>query len=262
MSRYDILLLAAICATSTTAFSQGHDHDHGGPLHFSHPIVAESPSPDTKVRFDVAYFDGDEEDSTLLRLEAEYAFHPTFSIEVDVPYTFLDPEGAPSEDGLDNVEIGFKFANYAFADRGLLLGYGIEFGLPTGDSDDGIGSSNELEIEPFMDFGYKRDELEIVGFASFGIPTNQNGDEVETEMGLNLSGLYHFNDSFMGLLEFDGEGVLSGEEEGRWNVNVSPGIKVAPFANKKIELGFSAGFPLVDDDEFDTRFFGSIFYHL
>ena len=54
------------------------EHDHG--LHFSHPLVAESPSPDTKIRFDYVFqsIAGEEDEGGADRqsfvLEAEYAF--------------------------------------------------------------------------------------------------------------------------------------------------------------------------------------------
>ena len=262
-------ILALATVTSAAMLPQDHDpsSDHSHTLHFSHPIVTESPSPDTKVRIDGIHLDGvhveaDRGDATTVRLEAEYAFHPSLSVEVNVPYTFLDLDGASSQDSLDNVEVGLKFANFAFADRGLLLGYGIEFGLPTGDDDVGIGSNNELEIAPFLDFGYMNGPLEVVGFSTFVIPTNQNGEEVESEMEPQLSFLYHANESLMALCELDGVGVLSGDEEGSWVVNLSPGLKLAPFAKKNLRLGLSVGFPLTHDEEFDLRVIGSLFYHL
>jgi len=240
-----------------------HDpHSHDGPLHFAHPLIAESPSPDTKIRFDGFTFDGDE-NSDQVRLEAEYAFHPSFSLEIDVPWTSLDEEGGSRSD-LDNVGLGLKFANFAFADRGLLLGYGLEFGLPTGDDTRGIGSDNVLEIEPFLSLGVLRGRFELVSFIEFGIPTNQHedeGQEVETEMGVNLSLLYHASQRLQVLVELDGETVLSGDEEGESVVNVTPGVKVRPITDSPLWLGLGLGTPVSSEEEFDTRVVGSVFYH-
>jgi len=258
----DTALLVDLAAAAAPHDEHG-GHIHGQTLHFSHPILGESPSPDTKLRLGGIRGSGDEGDATTLFLEAEYAFDPAFSIGLDVPYTFLDPDGGPSEDALDNVGVVFKFANFAFADRGLLLGYGIEFGLPTGDEDAGIGSDHLFELAPFLDFGYMAGNLETVGFATFGIPTHQRGsEESETELESSLSFLYHVNESVAPLLEFDSQGVLSGDEDDLWIVNVSPGVKLAPFADKSVKLGLSVGWPLTDDEEFETRVAASLFCHL
>ncbi len=241
--------------------AQAHDE-----LHFSHPLISESPSPDTKVRLNFLYLDVDEDGEKSkeygVSLEGEYAFSPSFSIEVDAPFSIVDPNGAPNIDHLGSIEVGFKFANFAFADHGVLLGYGIAFVLPTGDEESGIGNDHLVEIEPFFNIGYKRDALEVVAFTSFGLPINQNqGEEVETEMGYNLSFLYHVSDRVSGLLEFDGGTVLSGEEDGATVINITPGVKVKPTDNEKFELGAGISFPLTANREFDVRAIFSAFYH-
>lgn len=82
------------------------------------------------------------------------------------------------------------------------------------------------------------------------------------EFGYNLSFLYHIGSSLQAILELDGERVLNGEEDGEFVVNINPGVKVAPFKNKDIEIGFGAGFPLTYDEEFEYRLIASIFYHM
>ncbi len=243
-----------------------HEQDSRYGLHFSHPLVAESPSPDTKARFDYFFrrtHDGEEKARQhTLRFEGEYAFHPTFSVEVDVPFTFLDPDSESSESGLENVEVGLKAANFAFAEYGLLLGYGVEFGLPTGDEGKGIGSDHESEIEPFVDVGFKYHELEIIGFGSFGFPTNQGeGEEVENEFGFNLSALYHVNEQFMGLVELDGETALNGHEEGETVVNLTPGVKFHPFENRALQIGVGVSFPISGREEFEFQGLLAVFCH-
>lgn len=77
MSRPIIVLLFV-----ALGFSQAHvqadvgdAHQGQNPLHFSHPLVAESPSPDTKIRVDHMFTNlaGDEGEQHALRFEGEYA---------------------------------------------------------------------------------------------------------------------------------------------------------------------------------------------
>jgi len=73
--------------------------------------------------------------------------------------------------------------------------------------------------------------------------------------------LYHITDYLEGIIEFDGETVLSGEEEGESVLNMNSGIKIAPFNNKDIKIGVGAGFPVTRDEEFKYRIVASLFYH-
>ncbi len=235
-------------------------HPHG--RHFSHPIFTESVSPDTKVRFD---FGREwETDGTVseLEVEAEYAFHPSFSVEIVGPYAFVSPDVGPGENGGGNVELALKFANFAFAQRGLLLGYGLALGMPTGDETKGIGSGHLWEIEPFLSMGIAAGNLELVNLTRFGIPTNQDvGEEVETEIHYDFAALYHFNARLQGLLELNGAVGLSGDEAGQGIVSISPGIKFAPLAVRALFVGVGGSFPL-GDEVLDARLKLSFFYHL
>lgn len=262
-----VALVGAGAAPEGWASTQDrHDHDstHDG-LHFSHPLIAESPSPDTKVRLDYFFRNDAGEDGgsrNTLRIEAEYAFARWLSIEVDVPYTFLDPEGASSEDRLDTVEVGLKYASFAFEENDLLLGGGIELGLPTGNDGVGIGSNNVLEVEPFVDFGYELDRLQLVGLASFGVPTNENGeDEADLELAWNLSLQVRLDERVAALLELDGEEVFGGDKNGESIVNITPGIKIAPLHDRNLRIGVGVSLPLTHDKEFHVRTVLSVFYH-
>lgn len=271
-----ILFLAPLMAPAATAHE---DEAHQGQgLHFSHPLITESPSPDTKIRLDYFFLDvdGEVEDEELgeegegpsrfkentVNLELEYAFSRNISIEADIPYTFINPDEGRNTSHFNNIEIGLKLASFILEQYGILVGGGIAFGLPTGDDNKGIGSDNIFEIEPYLSFGWKYERLEVVSFLHLGIPVNQDNDQDEgEELGYNLSLLLHATDYLELLLEFDGETVLSGEEEGESVLNIDPGIKVAPFPNKDIQIGFGAGFPVTSDEEFEYRLIASVFYH-
>ena len=271
------LLITLAISLILPSMTQANEHHEGGDhdsqhddepfsLHFSHPLIAESPSPDTKARFDYVYeriHEGIENARQhTLRFEGEYAFHPAFSVEIDAPFVFFDDDGASSESNFGTTEIGFKVANFLLADYGILLGYGLELGLPTGDENKGIGSNNELEIEPFFDVGLKCNDLELVGFISFGIPTNHDkGEEVENEFGFNISSLYHFSSRFIGVLEIDGETELNGHGEGHTVTNLTPGVKFQPFENTPLDIGVGVSVPLTGRENFEIRSIVSAFYH-
>ncbi|MBW3629350.1 MAG: hypothetical protein KY464_08645, partial [Gemmatimonadetes bacterium] len=173
------LLAACTLARELAAQEHGADHTHedDGVLHFVHPLVSESVSPDTKVRLD--YILRDPGSETELELEAEYAFRRTFSIEAGV---HLDPAAAE----LGDTHLLFKFANYALARRGVLLGYGLSVGLPTGGGhdhaeehtaverhEDGDAEGGVYEFEPFVNAGVMLGELELVAWTLVSIPSDR-----------------------------------------------------------------------------------------
>ena len=264
MSRVLSLVIVVVCVPLHVAWAQEHaEADHHEGLHFSHPLIAESVSPDTKVRIDYDFADlGSDASQQTIGLELEYAFHRAFSIEAGVPFTRLDPGGESGMSRSGNAEVALKFANYAFEDQGVLLGYGVEFGLPTGSDDAGIGSDHIVELEPFFNIGFKQSDWELVAFTTFGIPTNQEeGEEVETELATNFSTLYHVNPRLQLLLEFDGESVLSGEESGGQIWHVTPSVKFAPVGGSRLFLGVGVRVPLTDEQEFDAQALVTLFYH-
>ena len=234
-------------------------------LHFAHPLVVESPSPDTKIRLHYFFENdaGEEKDEVhTLHLETEYAFAPWVSLEVDTPYTFISSEEGGTRHGFGNIEVAVKFASLAFAESGLLLGGGLELGIPTGNDNKGIGSSHTGEVAPFIDAGFKYRDLETVAFLAFGVPYNTNGDdEADWEVKWDLSLLYHVTPRLEAMVELDGEHVVGGEEDGVTILNITPGFKVAPFENHAFKIGAGASFPLTHDDEYSVRGVFSLFYH-
>lgn len=304
-----VLSMFMIAAPAKSQETHIHDdgtvHLHEG-LHFTHPIIAESVTPDRKVRFDYQYFDfadGDTENSGIV--EAEWAFHRSFSVEVGLPYSFTESE-------FGNLEVLLKFANYAFEDAGLLLGYGLEIGFPTNGTpeedrpDDPAGSrvarfmtsfdlvaaeprfssggggggvegtlgTDDWELAPFLNFGWKKGGLELIAWGIFEIPfggehhdDEGTGEPIEeepeegVELGYNFSALYAFSARIQALIELDGSGGITGGAVGEDNINLAPGIRVQPFPKQALVLGLSAGFPLSNEEFFDTRIKVAAFWH-
>jgi hypothetical protein len=240
-----LLLVATLsvlpfAATQAQEHEEDHDHDH---LHFSHPMVTESPSPDTKLRLDflAARTSGSAGlHENTLRLEGEYAFNHSVSFAIVTPFISRTAPPAERASGLGNIELSLKAASLAFGERGLLLGGGLSAALPTGSDAKGIGSGHVVELEPFLDAGYKRDALEIVGFALLSSTVHRRvGEEAERNLTFDFSTLYRLQPRLEGLIEVSTARALAGAESGSQQTFIAPGFKVYPFTNRKLMFGAS-----------------------
>jgi hypothetical protein len=229
---------------------EDHDHDH---LHFSHPLVTESPSPDTKLRLD--YIGTRTSGPTGLheitfRLEGEYAFSPSVSLAIVAPFITRTAPAADRASGLGNIELSLKVASLAFGERGFLLGGGLSAALPTGSDAKAIGSSHIVELEPFLDAGYKRNSLELVGFAILSSTFRRRaGEDAERNLTFDFSALYRIQSRLEGLIEVTTARALVGPESGSQQTFVAPGLKVYPFTNRQLMFGASVelGMGVVND---------------
>ena len=262
------VIAAAGAGREALASEEGEGGEAGEPLEFSHPLFSNTPQPERVVRFYYDYFNQPRHehepgaDRHTLTAGMEYAPIRSFSVELLVPWTFLNPDEHSSTNRLDNLELVGKYASFAFEEHGLMLGGGLALDLPTGNEDKGIGSSHTVLIEPFLDFGYKLNRFELIGFANFGFPVNEHDeDEADLELSWNLSFLYLITDRFHYLVEFDGEHDFGGERDGFNMVNISPGIKYQVLKNRKLYLGASVRLPLTSDKEFYVSPRFSVFYH-
>lgn len=274
-----VLAILAIVLPGTVA-AQGHAHshddDHHG-IHFTHPMFAESVSPDTKFRLDYGYRDLEaEDDRSELEVEGEYAFTRFFSIEAGVHYH-------PEAGELGETHVVAKLANYALEDSGILLGYGMEFGLPTG-SGHGHGvhehehdpheeepgephvhveaEEDIYHITPFLNAGWMAGAWQLVGWTLFEIPVNQAVQEnVGTGLRFNGSLLFHASERINALVEGFGRTGLSGAGSDRTVVSVGPGLRAQVLPQRPLVLGAALAFPITDDRDFDSRLLVSAFWH-
>jgi hypothetical protein len=225
--------------------AQEHDDDHDH-LHFSHPLVTESPSPDTKLRLDflgVRASDQGGVDENTFRLEGEYAFNHSVSLAIVTPFISRTAPATERASGLGNIELSLKAASLAFGEHGLLLGGGLSAALPTGSDTKGIGSAHIVELEPFIDAGYKRNALELVGFATLSSTFRRRaGEEAERDLTFDFSALYQIQPRLEGLMEVTTARALIGPESGSQQTFVAPGFKVYPFRNRKLMFGASVVF--------------------
>lgn len=286
-----MLIAGSLLASTGSAQEHGeHGHEphgrgeagesgHHAGLHFSHPLIAESVSPDTKLRLDFAYLDLGAENESELELEGEYAFHRSVALEVGAHFDASAGE-------LGETHAIAKFANFAFEEHGLLLGYGLEVGFPTGaghghgeieepghghaEGADSEGEHIEGEAEqadvyefaPFLNAGLATGPWEVVAWTRYAIPTNQ-GEPAESgpELRVDLSVLLHATEHIQPVLELGGTVGLGGPQADRETLTLSPGLRVRPAAGEPLVLGGTVSLPLTDARASDARVQVSAFWH-
>jgi hypothetical protein len=254
------VILFQILAFGRIASGQEHDHDH---LHFSHPLVTESPSPDTKLRFDFLTSrttDAGSDRQSLVQMEGEYAFNHSVSLAIIAPYVWIRSNGTTLSN-LGNVELSLKAASMRFAESGILIGGGLSTALPTGSEEKGTGSGHIVEIEPFIDAAYKHDALELVTFLSTASALNRrNGEQAERTLSFHGSALYALVPRVEALLELATSRPMIGPATGPWETLVAPGVKIYPVPNRQIMFGASLGLGTGAIRSF-RQVLASAFYH-
>ena len=172
------------------------------------------------------------------------------SVAVVTPFISRTAPATERASGLGNIELSLKAASLAFGEHGLLVGGGLSAALPTGSDVKGIGSSHLVELEPFLDAGYKHDALELVGFATLSSSFRRRpGEEAERNLAFDFSALYRLQSRLEGLIEVTTTRALAGSESGIQQTFVAPGLKVYPFTNRKFMFGasFEIGTGVIND---------------
>jgi hypothetical protein len=277
ITRHFLGVLLSIAPPGAAAFGQdAHEHDYGaaherqdaarhrpgdaqqhvGHAHpgvdLSHPLVIESPLPESKLRLNYGFADAGDGAEHVAELEAEYAITRTFSFEAVLPYALLDPDEGPGQDHFGDAVVAFKLASYAWVGRSVMPAVGVEVVLPTGDEERGIGSDHVLELEPFLRLGAWSGPFEFIGSFGVGFPVNQTDEESDEEdlaLAYGVSALYHAAPRLQALVELHGDSVFGADDAHA--LYVSPGLTVQPLNDKSINLGAGVTLPLTDEREFD-----------
>lgn len=259
------VLVVAVFPARARAQDADHDDDHEhGSLHFSHPLITESPSPDTKIRLDAAFASSDEPaDSHAigLRAEVEYAFSKSLSLAMVAPFARVTSPRDARASSLGSVELSAKAASFSFAESGVLAGGGMTLGLPTGSDTKGIGSGHLYELAPFVDAAVRRGDVEMVGFLTYSTTINRNAtDENLRSLTFDGSTLWRVVSQIELLGEVTTSRITGGSDGAYSETFLAPGIKWRPSAWPKVALGV-AGILGVGDARKSNALQATAFYH-
>ncbi len=258
-----ILLCIIVPFGTSNSFAQKNESSHEDHFEFSHPIFTESISPDSKIRFNYANTKvADSLSSHGFNLEMEFAPVRTFSIHLDIPYTVLKSKSASSLSHLEDIELAFKFANFALAKHRVLFGYGVSLGFPTGSARKGIGSDHIFSINPFLNGGVMWRRWEWTAYFTFNIPTNQlSQEDLQPGLESRLTALYHLDPRWELLLEAGNSTEIGHRSVMEKNYDIAEDIKFRPNPEKPWILAIGVRQPLGQNSEFKFQGMFSLFYH-
>ena len=148
------------------------------------------------------------ERSTTVRAEFEYGVTDRVQATVELPYGVRDPAGESSVNGLEDLELGFRYALLDFRTRPLALDVGLTLGLPTGSRRKALGAG-DVSLEPT--FTLSRWLGRMNGQLSFSWRRSGIGGRAEAEDDLeyDVALLYPWREWF---LTFEGAGETKESE--------------------------------------------------
>lgn len=245
-------------ASSVARAQHSHEHEaheHGG-LHFSHPLLTESPSPDTKLRFDFGRVLNATPRDNVAKLEGEFAFSPAVSVAVTGSHAWSSGE-AGSGERTNSIEVSMKGASFAFRDRGVLIGGGLGMDVPLSMGRSSTAEKEHVALEPFVDWALKREAFELVTLAAYSTTIGRSAER-EHRVEIRGSGLVAVTKMIDLLGEIEFIKPLSGLERSS-TVRLAPGAKIRPWVDRELAFGLSV--PLGVGNLNSRSLLASVFYH-
>lgn len=232
-------------------------------------------------------------DESEFAMEYSKRITPKFGLSIGAEYVHLDFDGAGSESGFNNLELGAKYQFFTSDEHEALFSFGVEAEIgDTGSSD--IGAEPFSVISPALFFGKGFGDLPesmkylkpfaVTGLIGVNFPTDseivtvhEGEEEVENipntlSWGFTIQYDLRYLQSFVkdvGLgapfnrmslvVEFPMETCLEYECDGDTTGYVNPGIV---WNGKKIELGLAAKIPINSRTGDDTGIYALLHFFI
>jgi hypothetical protein len=235
---------------------------------FIDPLVTEHAFVDRKVRSDFrALFprDSGAGNGYVNIFVFEYAFTNWFALEFAQPLIFLNPDNAPSENGLGDLGWGAKFEILHGPESGnVIFSLGLEGSLPSGAEE--VGAGEEWEIAPFLAldyaFGDGTIKVQSNAEAEYAIPRDPDEESQWEAIVWNTAFSFYPSEKIVPLLEFNSswEGI---SDDTRFIFAITPGVVVSlsDIAGTRWDIAGGAQVFVGDDREEDVTLIISLRYH-
>jgi len=221
-----------------------------GELNLPRPLLTDKAYPEQEAIFGARFGRG-LENATELFGDVEYRLNGLTSLELDVNYTDMHPEGGQPDSGLGDTDISINRV-VAFSRTDLwLASVGLELSLPTGSQSRGLGTG-EVVWEPFVRAGWDWHQVVIQGNLILEFP--QKTSDVNTVIVYDVAiGRYFQPDPRLlitPMVEFNSETSLVGSARGDTQSTILPQLRVQWL---QWSAGVGVQVPLAGSRDFDVR---------
>jgi mono/diheme cytochrome c family protein len=219
-------------------------------LNLPRPLLTDKAYPEQEVIIGSRFGRG-KGDATDVFADAEYRLNGLTSVELDVHYLDLHPEGGQPASGLGDTDLAInRVVAFSAADR-WLASVGLELSLPTGSESRGLGSG-EVAWEPFVRAGWDWHQVVIQGDVILEFP--QKTADVNSLIVYNLAvGRYFQPDprlQITPMVELNSETSLDGPGRGDTKSAVLPQLRVLWLL---WSIGIGVEVPITGPRDFDVR---------
>jgi hypothetical protein len=246
-------LILLVCCTVAPAYAQYDEPD----ITFFYPLVTRRPIIERELEFKLTHTKGLGERETETALAIEWPILPRLQFEVEVPFTFRDPDEGKVVAGFSDIDLEAKLQVFKSVQYRTLVAFGLESKLPSGSRARGLGG--EHTIEPFLTAGIALGSFDFVSEAAY--EWTLNGDERPRAQAFmaSLAIAYRASRWLAPLLELVTVIKTQGEDEAlRHKIQgyLVPGFNIRPRPGMTLRVGIQV--PVTTAKEFDYRFHSAL----
>jgi mono/diheme cytochrome c family protein len=229
-------VLTAMQITDVAAYEKSLCDDPDwvpGELNFPRPLVTGKAIPEQEVILSGQYtrnvrnLNPGSQKTLAAEGSIEYRIDGRTEVELEAPFLVINNDPGPSEAGLGDMAVSFKYVLFFDVQHLSIVSAGLELGLPTGRSSKGLGSG-ELTWEPYLRAGWRWDDLILQGDMSVELP--QQSANTNSSLLYDLALGYEYEPDprleIVPMVELNSETLLNGEEGGRTLSAVLPELRV------------------------------------
>ena len=152
---------------------------------------------------DFRFFKFHDQKQITAAAEFEYGLTDRWELDADVPYQFVNPNGARAANGIGDVEAGVRYGVIPIGEKPLALDVGLALGIPTGDRRHDLGEGR-LTLEPFFTASTWLGPFNVQLNGGWQRAVTDAGEEPRDDFEYNVAFVYPIRQWFLAL-EGNGE---------------------------------------------------------
>ena len=236
-----------------------------GDLNFPRPLVTEKAYPENEVvlSWNFSRTPAKERETQFL-WSFEKRIGSRGQIELNIPFSIIDPKIGVTVGGVGDIEAGAKYVLYDNPDTLFILSGGLEVGIPTGSYRRGLGEGTTT-LAPFLATGKAWGDFVSQGSLKFEYPfvTRRASKAIFYDLALSYP-IFDFGrgTEAQALLEFNGKSEWGNQNPKHFQLYLTPGLRkgLTLAGNWAIALGVQV--PVTREREANYRVMGYLLYEL